>query len=93
MGFPVADLDGLEGRRHLEGTVLGKPLVQEVVGEWVLGGAYLRLHYLPSTVTPLTDGPYEAITHIGWSPGEDGRSVMFLFDTRVSGLTRAVSPR
>jgi hypothetical protein len=31
MGFPVADLDGLEGRWHLEGTVLVESLVEEVV--------------------------------------------------------------
>lgn len=81
MSFPVADLDGLEGSWHLEGTILDKPLVQEVSVEWVLNGAYLRIHYKPSTVTPLTEDPYEAIAYIGWDPAEDGRFVMFLFDT------------
>lgn len=78
MGSP-SDLDGLVGSWHLEGSILGKRLVQEVEVERVLGGAYLRIHYLPSTVTPLTDEPYEAISFLGWDPGAE-RWVMFLFD-------------
>jgi hypothetical protein len=81
MALPVHDLDGLEGDWHLEGEILGRPLVQEVVVEWVLGGAYIRMHYLPSTVTPLTDEPYEAVAYIGWNPEGQGHIVMFLFDT------------
>lgn len=69
----------LAGDWHLEGEVMGKPLVQEVEVAWVLGDAYLRIHYLPSTVTPLTDHPYEAISFIGWLP--EGRPIMYLFDT------------
>jgi hypothetical protein len=79
MGFPVHDLDGLEGDWHLEGETLGKPLAQEVHVEWVLGDAYLRMHYLPSIVTPLTEEPYEAVAFIGWDP--EGHFVMSLFDT------------
>lgn len=81
MSFPVPDLDGLEGRWHLRGEILGKSLVQEVDVEWVLAGAYLRIHYEPSTVTPLTNEPYEAIALVGWDSSRDGRFVMFLFDT------------
>jgi len=81
MGFPVRTLDGLVGDWHLEGEILGKRLVQEVKVEWVLGGAYLKMHYLPSTVTPLTDTPYEAFAFIGWDPAEQGHLMMFLFDT------------
>ncbi len=81
MGLPVRTLDGLEGKWHLEGDVLGKPLVQEVRVEWVLGGAYLEMHYLPSTVTPLTEEPYEAVAFIGWDLQGQGNFVMFLFDT------------
>jgi hypothetical protein len=69
----------LAGDWHLEGEVMGNPLVQEVGVRWVLGEAYLRMHYLPSTVTPLTDRPYEAISFIGWLP--EGRPIMYLFDT------------
>jgi len=81
VGFPVPVLDGLEGDWDLEGEILGKRLVQEVEVEWVLGGAYLRMRYLPSTVTPLTDEPYEATAFIGWDPHDDGRLVMLLLDT------------
>lgn len=81
MAFPVRDLDGLVGSWHLEGEVLGKRLVQEVAVDWVLDGAYVRIHYLPSTVTPLTAEPYEAIAYIGWNPEDGGRLIMFLFDT------------
>lgn len=81
MGFPVSDFDELEGNWYLEGTILGKPLVQEVTVDWVLSGVYLRIHYEPSTVTPLTDAPYEAIAYLGWNPSGEGRFVMFLFDT------------
>lgn len=80
VSFPVAALDGLEGDWHLEGTVLGRPLVQDVTVEWILQGAYLCIHYQPSTVTPMTEDPYEAIAYIGWDPGESG-FVMLLFDT------------
>lgn len=72
-------LGGLVGEWNLEGEILGKPLEQKVSVDWVLGGAYLRMHYLPSTVTPLTDEPYEAIAFIGWAP--EGRPVMQLLDT------------
>jgi hypothetical protein len=78
---PVPILGGLVGSWHLEGTILGRALVQEVEVESVLGDAYLRIHYLPSTVTPLTDEPYEAIAFVGWDPHDGGRPVMFLFDT------------
>ncbi|MGA7272586.1 MAG: hypothetical protein WB239_16050 [Acidimicrobiia bacterium] len=70
--------DSLTGDWHLEGEVMGKALVQEVEVTWVLGDAYLRIHYLPSIVTPLTDQPYEAICFIGWLP--EGRPIMYLFD-------------
>lgn len=72
-------LGGLVGEWSLEGEILGKRLVQEVSVGWVLGGAYLHMHYLPSTVTPLTDQPYEAIAFIGWLP--EGKPIMHLFDT------------
>lgn len=81
MGFPDTTLDGLEGSWHLEGVVLGKRLVQDVTVEWVLNGAYLRIHYRPSTVTPLTEEPYEAIAYVGWDPDDGGRFVMYLLDT------------
>ena len=81
MGFPVRTLDGLRGEWHLEGEVLGKALVQEVRVDWVLGGAYLKMDYLPSTVTPLTEEPYEAVAFIGWDPQGQGHFVMSLFDT------------
>jgi hypothetical protein len=80
MSFPDERLDGLVGAWHLEGIVMGRALAQDVVVAWVLRGAYLQIHYLPSTVTPLTDHPYEAIAYVGWDPGEGGRFVMFLFD-------------
>lgn len=80
MGFPARDLDGLVGHWRLEGTILGKPLVQEVDVGYVLDDAYIRMHYLPSTVTPLGDQPYEALSYIGWDPEAGGRFVMFLFD-------------
>jgi hypothetical protein len=79
VGFPSHELDDLEGDWHLEGEVLGKPIVQDVRVEWVLGGTFLRMHYLPSTVTPLTEAPYEAVAYIGWDPA--GCFVMSLFDT------------
>jgi hypothetical protein len=85
MPFPIGDFDGLEGLWHLEGEVLGKALVQDVVVEWVLRGSYLRIHYLPSTVTPLTEEPYEAVAYLGWDPAGGGRPVMYLFD--VFGAT------
>lgn len=81
VSFPVEDFEELEGAWHLEGTVLGRSLVQDVTVEWVLNDAYLRIHYQPSTVTPMTEDPYEAIAFVGWDPGEGGRFVMFLFDT------------
>lgn len=86
---------GLVGDWSLDGEILGKPLAQEVEVRWVLGGAYIRIHYLPSTVTPLTDLPYEAIAFIGWVPDE-GPS-MYLFDTfgaryRAPGIGRIVEP-
>jgi hypothetical protein len=85
MAFPIDDFDPLEGTWHLEGTVLGKPLVQDVAAEWVMRGSYLRIHYLPSTVTPLTEEPYEAVAYLGWDSAGGGRPVMYLFD--VFGAT------
>lgn len=81
MPTPVPLLDGLVGSWRLEGTILGKELVQDVEVDVVLAGAYIRIHYLPSTVTPLTEEPYEAVAFVGWDPSEGGRPVMFLFDT------------
>lgn len=72
-------LGGLVGEWSLEGEILGKRLVQEVSVGWVLGGAYLHMHYRPSSVTPLTDQPYEAMAFIGWLPEE--KPIMHLFDT------------
>ena len=80
MSFPISDLNGLEGRWLLTGEILDRPLVQEVEVDWVLAGAYLRIHYQPSTVTPLTQEPYEAIAYVGWDSSGDGRFVMYLFD-------------
>lgn len=72
------------GRWKLDGLILGKPLEQEVTVDRVLGGRYLRIHYLPSTVTPLNDEPYECLCLVG----RDGeRYVMYLFDTFGGGET------
>ena len=87
---------GLVGDWSLVGEILGKRLVQDVEVRSVLEGAYLRIHYLPSTVTPITDRPYEAFSFIGWVP-DDG-PIMYLFDTfgarfSAPGIGRLVESR
>ncbi|MDX1659248.1 MAG: hypothetical protein R3343_10550 [Nitriliruptorales bacterium] len=71
----------LLGRWDLAGTVLGRPLEQLVTVERVLGGSWLRLTFHPSTVTPLTDEPYEAIAYIAPTDKEGDEHVMVLMDT------------
>lgn len=78
--------DSLVGEWTLDGTILGKPLVQDVTVDWILGERYLRIHYLPSTVTPLGTEPYEALAFIGFDP-EPRRFCMELFDTFGGGFS------
>lgn len=54
-------LERLTGPWQVEGEVLGQPLRQAAFGEWILGGSFLRLHYLPSETPGLDGRPYEAI--------------------------------
>lgn len=58
-------LERLAGPWRLTGEVLGRPVRQAVLGELVLAGSFVRLHFLPSE-TPGSDGrPYEAIATLG----------------------------
>lgn len=74
--------DGLLGHWYLTGEVLGRPIEQEVFVDETLDRRFLRIHYLPSTVTPIGDEPYEALAIVG----RDGDGyVMSLFDRFTPG--------
>ena len=72
---------GLIGRWELVGTVLERPLEQAVTVERVLGDAWLRVTFHPSTVTPLTDDPYVAVAYIAPTDSDEQRYLMVLMDT------------
>lgn len=75
----------LLGRWQLVGTVLGRPIEQPVTVERALGGAWLRITFHPSTVTPLTEQPYEAIAYIAQTDEAGRDHVMVLMDTFGAG--------
>jgi hypothetical protein len=57
-------LEPLAGRWHMTGHVQGEPAEYEAQGEWVLQGAWLRLHMVETSRPP----KYEANVYLGFDP-------------------------
>lgn len=73
-------LDKLVGEWALSGTMGATVIAQEVTGEWVLGGRFVKMHFI-QTGEEVEDGDrYEAIYLIGYDGGAD-EFVINLFDT------------
>lgn len=75
----------LVGEWQLRGEVLGRPLEQAVTADVVLGGAWVRVRFHSSTVTPLTEEPYAADVYLGREDSSDDRYLMVLMDTFGAG--------
>jgi hypothetical protein len=67
---PLQDalLDHLVGTWVLQGTIAGKPTVQDLTATWVLNHHYVALHEVSREKLPSGQPFYEATVYIGWNP-------------------------
>ncbi len=81
-GGTVSDefLGHLAGSWNLTGTMGSAELRQKVDAGWVLGGRFLRLHFVEQGPAPAGRTPYEAVYVLGFDE-KSGEYVLHLFDT------------
>ncbi|HHQ49352.1 MAG TPA: hypothetical protein ENK19_10790 [Acidobacteria bacterium] len=78
-------LDALSGRWTLRGTVMGKPVVNEIEARWVLGHRFLELH-LTDTASP---PQYEALIFLG-REAKTGRYIAHWLDVAGAGPSKVL---
>jgi hypothetical protein len=79
-------LDRLVGTWVLRGTIAGKPVVHDVVAQWVLGHQYIQIHETSRPGTVAVSHAYDAIVYIGWNPDLQQYSCLWLDSTGGNGL-------
>jgi hypothetical protein len=79
-------LDRLVGTWVLRGTIAGKPVVHDVMAQWVLGHQYIQIHETSRPGTVIASHAYDAIVYIGWNPDQQKYSCLWLDSTGGNGL-------
>lgn len=79
-------LDRLVGTWVLRGTIAGKPVVHDVVAQWVLAHQYIQIHETSRPGTVDASHAYDAIVYIGWNPELKQYSCLWLDSTGGNGL-------
>ncbi len=85
-------LDRLAGKWTLTGNMMGRELLQECSGEWVLHHKFLRLDCRETKDPPLLGVRYESIMYIGCSSVTQ-RYVVNLVDVFGAGDTLGIGHR
>ncbi|MGD1148337.1 MAG: hypothetical protein ABR961_10360 [Thermoanaerobaculaceae bacterium] len=80
-------LDRMTGTWVLRGTIAGRETTHDIVGDWVLGHQYVRLHEVSREKSAGGQPEYEAIVFIGWDEKAGGYACLWLDSTGGGGLS------